>query len=88
MKKYRLIKEYPSSPNVGEIATFREETEDYVVNNPYYQLLPKRWVENYPEFWEKIVEESSVFFRNECGFAEIVYEGNKMSRLRWTPKNK
>lgn len=38
--KYKLIKEYPGSPKLGN-------TIDNLEND---------WIENYPEFWEKIVE--------------------------------
>ena len=35
MKNYRLIKEYPGSPKLGNI-----------IDN-----LENDWIENYPEFW-------------------------------------
>jgi hypothetical protein len=57
MIKYKLIKEYPGSPKIGQIVTKKKPLENpngfytekgvlSIVDNP----------ENYPEFWEKVVE--------------------------------
>ena len=56
MKTYRLIKTYPGSPKLGTIVYF--ETEDYYMTNMEngFKLFPKKIVENYPEFWELVVE--------------------------------
>lgn len=83
MKQFKLIKEYPGSPNVGEIATYREDIGDYVINNPYHQPLPKRSVENYPEFWKEITEPPLI--TTEDGFK--IYEGDKVYRVRSMPNN-
>ena len=54
--RYRLIKEYPGSPKLGTIVYL--ETEDNYMTNMEndFKLFPKKIVENYPEFWELVVE--------------------------------
>ena len=49
MKKYKLIKEYPGSPELGYIANFNSNGEDW--DTPNMLLLSD--CENYPEFWER-----------------------------------
>lgn len=57
MKKYKLIKEYPGSPKLGQIAECPNEHYMIYQNNPYKVFgIPKNKVENYPEFWEEIIE--------------------------------
>jgi hypothetical protein len=54
-KKYKLVKTYPGSPELGTIAEYREQCNDYLYkdNNNYYVSLK---CNKYPEFWEEIVE--------------------------------
>ena len=54
--RYRLIKEYPESIKLGTIVYL--ETEDNYMTNMEndFKLFPKKIVENYPEFWEPVVE--------------------------------
>ena len=54
--KYKLIKEYPGSIKLGTIVYL--ETEDNYMTNMEndFKLFPKKIVENYPEFWEEVVE--------------------------------
>ena len=54
--KYKLIKEYPGSIKLGTIVYL--ETEDNYMTNMEndFRLFPKKIVENYPEFWEEVVE--------------------------------
>ena len=53
MKKYKLIKHYPNSENVGSIWTKRDIDENYWYTNCY---LDPADVENNPEFFEEIIE--------------------------------
>jgi hypothetical protein len=46
--KYKLIREYPGSPKLGEIRTGAEENERF--------HLTQKCMENNPEYWEKIIE--------------------------------
>jgi hypothetical protein len=60
MTKYKLIKEYPGSPELGTVA----EKESKIKSNTsyYYSDGDKRWciydyhVEENPEYWEKVNE--------------------------------
>ena len=54
--KYKLVKEYPGSIKLGTIVYL--ETEDNYMTNMEndFRLFPKKIVENYPEFWELVVE--------------------------------
>ena len=55
MKKFKLIKEYPGSPKLGTI-----KPKDTIISGITFfdrEKTPERdWIENYPEFWEEIVE--------------------------------
>lgn len=55
MKKYKLIKEYPGSPRLGTELTPKVDKEDTDTNNFYWE---GSWFNpnNYPEFWEEIIE--------------------------------
>ena len=56
LKKYRLIREYPLSPEL-ETIVYLETEDNYMTNMENdFKLFPKKIVENYPEFWELIVE--------------------------------
>ena len=58
--KYILKKEYPGSPKLGNI-----------IDN-----LENDWIENYPEFWEKVVEkdyEILNFISTENNIAQLSY---------------
>ena len=52
MKKYKLIKEYPGSPKLNSIW----EYEGNVWSDCNHFTSPIINPENYPEFWEKVVE--------------------------------
>lgn len=52
MKKYKLKKEYPGSPKLGIILEFEKESDNKYRNYDLNIFEP----ENYPEFWEEIVE--------------------------------
>jgi len=54
--KFKLIREYPGSPKIGTIATYRNNHGDYIPDDPYHQPIPHTKVEFYPEFWEEIIE--------------------------------
>lgn len=62
MVKYRLIKKYPGSPELGTIAekagdikyTYPDGRESFTSSSA--ECLFEKLIENQPEFWEKIVE--------------------------------
>lgn len=55
MKKYRLIKEYPGSPLLGEIA---RQSNRFNLQNTYYidNTAVMNFPEKYSEFWQEVVE--------------------------------
>ena len=54
--KYKLVKKYPNSPNIGDTAELDIELGGFRVSSNYFQLIPKKQIINYPEFWEEIKE--------------------------------
>lgn len=63
MKKYKLIKEYPGSPKLGTVAEyFKSDLEHrgycyrYKESSEFYLSIHSYLVENYPKFWEEIIE--------------------------------
>lgn len=61
--KYKLIKEYPGSPKLGQIALpytdSKNDVAHYIVDRNDktdcdFIALSKKWVENQPEYWEKV----------------------------------
>ncbi len=57
MKKYKLIKEYPGSPELGTVVDNRGGFVYFDVNNPNTNnTISQNHVENNPKYWEKITE--------------------------------
>lgn len=54
--KYKLVKKYPGSPNIGDTAELDIELGDFRVSNNYFQPISKKQIINYPEFWEEVKE--------------------------------
>ena len=74
--RYRLVKEYPGSLKLN--TTVYLETEDNYMTNMEndFRLFPKKIVENYPEFWQPIVEkdyEILSFKSNEGNIVDLSY---------------
>ena len=65
MKEYKLIKEYPGSPEVGSIVSkyVSSTTPSYckIYDNGDSWFTEKEKVENYPEFWERVKEKPVPF---------------------------
>ena len=67
MKKYKLIKEYPGSPELGTIALPYTGNGDRVVHyilehtrkDCDYLALPKKHIEDNPDYWE---EENDIWY--------------------------
>lgn len=67
MKKYKLIKEYPGSPELGTIALPYTDSRDRVVHyivehtrkDCDYLALPKKHIEDNPYYWE---EEDNIWY--------------------------
>lgn len=63
LKKYKLIKKFPNSPDVGTEIIFKKGitfSNTYCANTTgqSYWYYPED-VENYPEFWEEVMEKKS-----------------------------
>jgi hypothetical protein len=56
MKKYKLIKEYPGSPELGDVCEERNIKSSfcYYFKGEKNIGIPKDQVENQPEYWEEI----------------------------------
>lgn len=60
MKKYKLIKKFPGSPEINVIAE-SDSTGTYLVKGGVLiYMFTKEQIENYPEFWEEVKEEKFV----------------------------
>jgi len=86
-RKFKLIKSYPNSENVGSVWTKREIYENYWYTNCY--LIPED-VENNPEFFEEIIEKQYeiLSFENKVagkwiniGLNRFQYEGDLVKHL-------
>lgn len=58
MRKFKLIKEFPLSPELGHMVTFEtEEDYEYGLNNVgAISCLMIYDCEDWPEFWEEVTE--------------------------------
>ena len=64
MQKFKLIKEYPGSPKLGQIALPYTDSKNavvhYVVDHPKkdcdYLAISKKHIEDNPEYWEEVVD--------------------------------
>jgi hypothetical protein len=61
--KYKLIKCYPNSPELGIVVTLKEK--DMCESESWLFALKISEIENYPEFWEKVVEDYEVLLTVE-----------------------
>ena len=78
-KKYRLIKEYPGSPNLGYEITFKEKFPFVDCHEGKFNL---EMCEKHPKFWELIIEKC-VLFTTEDGVD--IFEGEKYWHI-WKDK--
>lgn len=65
MKKYKLIKEYPGWTCLGEEAIECPYNRGYYKAHGFY--VPARTVENFPEFWQEVVEKTYEVLSFMCG---------------------
>ena len=56
MKKYKLIKEYPGSPELGEVVKKVDSSTFYFYEKPDLCriVIRKTLVDNQPEYWEEV----------------------------------
>lgn len=77
MKKYKLIKEYPGSPELGTVAEYKEEFLFYALNNSPTNRMLVEHIENSPEFWEEIIEEDYEILSFNWSGQIVTYRENK-----------
>jgi len=83
MKKYKLIKKYPSLPTTMEVG-FEVEWNERVNryhHAPTLDLFYDDWVENFPEFWEEVgIKEFKILTQVKDGYLfDEVVEGDGIS---------
>lgn len=63
MKKYKLIKKYPGSPEIGTIVRQSDINGYYkTIDNPFeYTMYHFSNIDNHPEFWEEVKEEKPIY---------------------------
>lgn len=80
MVKYKLIKEYPGSfVKIGEEVCKCISTNEYMLIKYDSPRISREIVENYPEFWEKVIEkdyEILSFQHKTENIFEVVYNNN------------
>lgn len=78
MKKYKLIKIYPNSPDLETILHEGESGYTWDNEGPYcrYFYTNKSEIENYPEFWQKVKE-----FPKIVAFREIKSNSNDVGNI-------
>lgn len=80
--KYKLIKNYPGCPfKIGDVAgdQSRISDEHFCVRRGVgeYTIYPKEYVENNPEFWEKVIEREYTVLSLINVFGSIInYDGD------------
>ena len=73
-KKYRLKREYPGSPKLGDevIQCVNKDYYGRAVNT--FGEIHKSYIENQPEFWEEVIEQQyeilSFYAKNICGLGD------------------
>lgn len=83
MKKYKLLKKYPSLPTTMEVG-FEVEWNERVNryhHAPTLDLFYDDWVENFPEFWEEVgIKEFKILTQVKDGYLfDEVVEGDGIS---------
>ena len=58
MRKFKLVKSYPGSPELGTEVEKQAKTQTYyhIYNDKKFGVLTEH-VENQPEYWEEVVED-------------------------------
>lgn len=55
-RRYKLVKTYPGSPEIGEIWEKQGAYSDLYYGKSPYRWIHENQVENHPEFWEEVIE--------------------------------
>lgn len=83
MKKYKLIKEYPGSPELGTIAEKFFNSELYFLGQGRKTLA--EFVENQPEYWQEIKEPDYeiLSIRHKDGSVKNIYTKQNSTHYDW-----
>lgn len=99
LKKYKLIKKYPGSLEVGTVITrspnsishysYKEPSIDVTLNYSYVRMnwIPLKDVEDSPEFWQEIIERKPLF-RTQDGVDIYDEEGDVFYYVRTKNPNR
>lgn len=76
MRKFKLVKSYPGSPELGTEVEKQAKTQTYyhIYNDKKFGVLTEH-VENQPEYWEEVVEDkefTTLFFETDGTIKTIV----------------
>ena len=83
MKQFKLIKEYPGSPELGYVLKpLNNNTNQYYFRSQY--IKP----EDYPEFWEKVIEKDYEILSFKYGNGAPYYHTLKQNGLYSSSSNK
>ncbi len=93
LKKFQLKRLYPGSPNkIGQIIYFDKFSGYYIIGTENSFQLEVRFVENNPEFWEKVVEKDyeilEATYQNEPKIENIISVRRKSDGEVFTVSNK
>lgn len=83
MKKYKLIKEYPGSPNLGFTVSNNTDSGKYWfkdISNMSTILYSDKFIQDYPEFWEEIIDKDYEILSIISSRTGIIYK--KDSQLK------
>jgi hypothetical protein len=92
MKKYKLIKEYPGSPEVDTEIIKSYISNSSLGNYDTYMIKGEGWFklddpENYPEFWELVVEKDYEILRFILPGNNIIHVQNAKNNIEFMLKN-
>ena len=81
MKKYRLMKEYPLSGTIKVNDIVVKLTESFYSTKGKDNFVPVSHVENYPEYWEEVVEKDYEILKlkDENGYTYSLFTGELCS---------
>ena len=88
MTKYKLIDTYPNSLPIGSIVVQTEHGYDYINHPGKCRFFSTSEIENYPRFWEKVVEKDYGILSVKCKRTEEIYKGYEFELVNKLKTNK
>jgi hypothetical protein len=92
MKKYRLIREYPDSPEIGTEIIKSHISNSSLGNYDTYMIKGEGWFklsnpQDYPEFWQKVVEKDYEILRFILPSNNIIHVQHVKNSIKFMLKN-